>query len=179
MKNWIDHTCLGDHKYDEYELSYHFYQRFYLLELERSGNFSKLASRYITVATLAFGVLVILGKSVINSILPPNTRLEWVLALLICCASIGILLAWYMSFRALKIYTIEMPYVNFDFFVNNNLKHIYHGLSQKLEKALNYNRIVVQKQSNNLKSAYKLLCLTAMLLVMTLIFVVLYKAKTA
>lgn len=139
---------------EKYKELYNSAKEVFYEELSRSARIDEKASKYLTVLTFLLGAYAFFGREILNSSLPPENTVEWLLVI-----SIGILLlllvgAWFAIFSVFKSHTYAKIPIDIDFFDNNELIDIYYAFSKGLKANNEANRKKGDEKSKKLYHGY-------------------------
>ncbi|HEX8265363.1 MAG TPA: hypothetical protein VF596_08040 [Pyrinomonadaceae bacterium] len=137
-------------------------------EYDRFKSIDGKAAQYISVLTLLIGIVGFFVNWAAGNFLPPKNYWEVILFLLTIVILITITVAWFQTFRVIKMQNLEMYPLNskfIDFFNHENEDYIYYKISIATTDAFTYNRAVGNRKSKLLNSAYKWICASVVLLI--------------
>lgn len=149
-------------------------------EYDRFKNVEGKAAQYLSALTLLIGAAGFFLKWVVDSFVPPRNLFEWALVVLAGLVLGTLLVAWFFTFKVLKVFTIVTPPLNeamIDFFVDENLPYIYYRVAKQQSEDLKQNRTECNRKVSALGTAYKLICGSVLFLVLFLSAYVAYNWK--
>jgi hypothetical protein len=132
-------------------------------ELDRFNRIDEKASKYLTVLTFLIGIYGFFCNWIITVLLPPTSKLDWLLLLIGGGVFIAVCVSWALIFLALRqrvVIKIPLDDEVLKFFRENRLIDIYYTLAKGNKDALKENREVTDRKARILECGYKAIAAT-------------------
>jgi len=133
-------------------------------ELSRSERIDNKASKYLTALTFLLGVFAVFNKQILQSTIPPENSLEWIIIIVDILLLFLMVVAWFVIFSVFKIHQYAKIPIDVDFFDNNELIDIYYAMSKGLKSNNEQNKENGDKKSKRLYHGYILIQIIVILL---------------
>ena len=85
-------------------------------ELSRSERIDNKASKYLTALTFLLGVFAVFNKQILQSTIPPDNSLEWIIIIIDILLLFLMVVSWFVIFSVFKIHQYAKIPIDIDFF---------------------------------------------------------------
>ena len=133
-------------------------------ELSRSERIDNKAAKYLTALTFLLGVFAVFNKQILQSTIPPDNSLEWIIITVDILLLFFMVVAWFRIFSVFRIHQYAKIPIDIDFFDKNELIDIYYAMSKGLKSYNEQNKEKGDKKSKRLYHGYILIQIIVILL---------------